>query len=98
MAYLDNNDFIAEVKAYITDELSSGFSDADEVEHAALDYFSEECDSEDLEALVTDLLEEVVAKLEKEQASWPEVTDCDRLDLAFEALESAGIVARQNFT
>jgi hypothetical protein len=33
----------------------------------------------------------------EEQATWPEVTDCDRLDAAFEALNCAGIIARQNF-
>ena len=32
------------------------------------------------------------------QATWPETTDCDRLDLAFEELNRSGIVARQNFS
>jgi hypothetical protein len=33
-----------------------------------------------------------------EQAHWPEVTDCDRLDAAFAELDSAGVVARQHFS
>jgi hypothetical protein len=33
----------------------------------------------------------------REQFTWPVPTDCDRLDRAFAALNSAGIVARQNF-
>lgn len=33
-----------------------------------------------------------------EQATWPAVTDCDRLDRAFEALNAGGIVARHDFT
>ena len=37
------------------------------------------------------------ARLAEEQA-WPVPTDCDRLDRAFERLEQAGIVARQDFT
>ncbi|NMO14264.1 hypothetical protein HPC49_17660 [Pyxidicoccus fallax] len=31
-------------------------------------------------------------------ANWPEVTDCDRLDRAFAALDKSGVLARQNFT
>ena len=30
--------------------------------------------------------------------TWPQVTDCDRLDAAFKALRKKGIVARQNFS
>jgi hypothetical protein len=33
-----------------------------------------------------------------EEADWPEVTDVDRLRLAFEALDASGIIARENFT
>ncbi len=32
------------------------------------------------------------------QSSWPEITDCDRLDRAFEALNAEGIVAEHDFT
>src|SRR5262249_24034466 len=34
----------------------------------------------------------------QEQAGWPEATDCDRLDEASAAMESRGVVARQNFS
>ena len=42
---------------------------------------------------------ELAAKLEAEQA-WPAVTDCDRLDRAFQALQRQGIIAlhRAGFT
>lgn len=33
----------------------------------------------------------------RQQARWPTVTDCDRLDAAFALLERRGVVARQNF-
>ncbi len=36
--------------------------------------------------------------LRAEQATWPEVTDNDRLDAACAALSEHGIVVRQNFT
>ncbi len=38
---------------------------------------------------------EVEALLE-EQKSWPQVTDCDRLDEVFEALNQQGVIALQN--
>src|SRR5262245_22315258 len=31
-----------------------------------------------------------------EEAAWPDVTDCDRLDRVFESLENQGIMALQN--
>lgn len=36
------------------------------------------------------------AKLNKEKESWEDVTDCDRLDKAFSALSSRGVIAMQN--
>src|SRR5438270_1567281 len=33
----------------------------------------------------------------RQQARWPAVTDCDRLDAAFALLERRGVVARQHF-
>jgi hypothetical protein len=40
-----------------------------------------------------ELVQAEVARLKTEQASWPAVTDCDRLDQAFAALEAEGILA-----
>ncbi|MEZ6139318.1 MAG: hypothetical protein R3B84_01995 [Zavarzinella sp.] len=40
------------------------------------------------------ILDEVEAKQQAE-LSWPEVTDCDRLELAFISLEQVGIIALQ---
>jgi hypothetical protein len=44
--------------------------------------------------MVREILEEQL----REQASWPQPTDCDRLDTAFAALEQVGIVCRQHFS
>src|SRR5687768_5404214 len=43
-----------------------------------------------------ELIEAEAAKLRAEQASWPEVTDCDRLDTVFDSLTADGILALQN--
>lgn len=63
----------------------------------------------DIDAMMADILEpdadeptlrefaksELRAKLQA-QAAWPPITDCDRLDAAFNALNSRGVIALQN--
>jgi hypothetical protein len=44
------------------------------------------------------ILTEAVARHREEQKSWPLVTDFDRLERAFDKLESNGIVCRHNFS
>ena len=45
---------------------------------------------------ITKAVDDEFAKLREEQKSWPAETDCDRLDKAFNELNSAGIIALQN--
>jgi hypothetical protein len=45
---------------------------------------------------VRELVKAEVARQTAEQESWPEVTDCDRLDQAFAALRAEGILAIHN--
>jgi len=47
-------------------------------------------------AEVEHAVDAAIAAHEAEKASWPKVTDCDRLDSVFEALNQRGIVALQN--
>ena len=47
-------------------------------------------------ARVRALVKSEVARQRAEQESWPPVTDCDRLDEAFAALQAAGILAIHN--
>ena len=44
------------------------------------------------------LVREAIADHQRQQAGWPALTDCDRLDRAFASLEAAGVVARAHFT
>ncbi len=48
------------------------------------------------EAEVTVAVDAAFASLEKEKATWPSITDCDKLDSVFEALNTLGIIALQN--
>src|SRR5262249_28094424 len=45
---------------------------------------------------VSDALDREFQQFEFEKASWPPVTDCDRLDRAFEAIRKRGLIALQN--
>ncbi|MEH1014440.1 hypothetical protein V6U90_15165 [Micromonospora sp. CPCC 206060] len=53
---------------------------------------------EDIEDRVRRIVAEEWPLRHAVEASWPPVTDCDRLDAAFAELNRAGIVARQDFT
>ncbi|MCR6477309.1 hypothetical protein NU688_14200 [Variovorax sp. ZS18.2.2] len=48
------------------------------------------------DAEVESAIDEAFTVLEKEQAVWPTITDCDKLDQVFSALEQLGIIALQN--
>ena len=51
---------------------------------------------DELHEIVDDLLEDDADEKAREEATWSGPTDCDRLDNAFEILESSGLVALQN--
>jgi hypothetical protein len=48
------------------------------------------------EAEVVAAVDAAFASLARDKASWPAITDCDRLDQAFAALNARGIIALQN--
>jgi hypothetical protein len=90
-------DWKAELRDYIWRELRSGFVPRDEIVENALQYL-DEADPEEMEPVALQIVEEEAAILQEEWKTWPRPTDNDRLDEAFEALEAAGIVARQHWT
>jgi hypothetical protein len=85
-----------DVSAFIETAVRSGFLARGEIMEAAMEI------SEDTAAASTAEIarhvDEVALALAREQASWPPVTDSDRLDAAFEDLGRRGILARQDFT
>ena len=84
-----------ELKEYLSNFLRTGFYTPQYALQIALEVV-EEFDGTDEEA--QQCLDEQLALVQQEQASWPAVTDCHRLDAAFAQLEQQGVVARQNFT
>lgn len=86
------------IRGQIERDVAAGYQSRTEIVEAAVDCFLGELPEEEIEAFALDIVDNVIAKHEAEQADWPETTDCDRLDRAFRSLEEKGIVARQNFS
>lgn len=79
-------------------DVASGFYDEDAILTNAHDAFEEELPKEVLRREASATLRQALADHQAAEAGWPEITDCDRLDAAFAALEAKGVVSRQNFT
>ncbi|MFJ6140648.1 DUF6891 domain-containing protein [Kitasatospora sp. NPDC092286] len=72
-----------------------GFQEPDEIAESLVDELDDQgVTQEEAERIVAPLWQERLA----EQASWPETTDVDRLEEAFDALEEQDIVAAMDFT
>lgn len=87
-----------QLREYIREQVVAGFYDQKEIVTVTLEVFIDDGTEESLRPFVETVTREVYEKAFAEQASWPETTDCDRLDLAFADLERKGIVSRQDFT
>lgn len=88
----------ADIESYIRAQLANGFETPDEVAQSAVEVFEDELDPDDIRRLLATLMPRALADRAKDMASWPPVTDCDRLDAAFEELNALGILARHNFS
>lgn len=88
----------AELAQRVREVLVGGYADREELAELAEDYLvtadRRPVSPEQAQALVERMWQERLA----EQAGWPAETDPDRLTRAFDALEEAGITARENFT
>lgn len=80
------------------DYVKAGFYRRDEIIQALIDEFCDEVDEGRLRAMAVHAVDLAIRDQVRAQEFWPVLTDCDRLDQAFENLEDGGIVARQNFT
>ena len=79
----------------------AGYEPLEYIEEALLDLAGEASESlsdRDIRVEVRSALVRAVSDLTREQASWPVLTDFDRLQAAFDTLEDEDIVARENFT
>lgn len=87
-----------DVGVYADQIVRTGFYDRTDAIDAVVSYFEEEMEASPLKRLANSEVDKAIRALREAEATWPPLTDCDRLDLAFEKLEDAGIIARQHFT
>ncbi len=97
---------LAEARQFVDMLVAGGFVGEDDIVESAVGSLSDWLkDSESGTVEESQLWEaaramvgEALAHHQAEQANWPAVTDCDRLDAAFEELGRDGIVCRPDFS
>ncbi|MCX7359701.1 MAG: hypothetical protein NT015_16375 [Alphaproteobacteria bacterium] len=93
---MTEEDLAGEIEAHIRKAIRlwvwSGYYDDAAVEEMLLDVLE---DGVDVDAMYALIPEAFAAKADAEN-EWPEVTDCDRLNATFEALDARGVCALQN--
>lgn len=87
-----------EIEQYAANFVRAGFMTREEIIAALLDWFDGTMDEGRLRPLAVQATDNAIKDQRCAEREWPALTDCDRLDLAFDKLEDSGIVARQNFT
>jgi hypothetical protein len=96
---MSDRDLSLEIRSFAAHRAREGYdSDAEILEAARESFRDEHPDLPALDELVDRLTLETLDEVTRAETTWPETTDCDRLDRAFTALEEAGVVARQHFT
>lgn len=87
-----------ELHAYIRHHVAAGYLDPADIVCFAADAFADAIDPAVLRHHARRFMADTLDDQRVEQAGWQAVTDCDRLDAAFAALEREGVVCRQNFS
>lgn len=86
----------AEIEAHIRKAIRfwvwSGYYDAASIGDMLPDVLEDGVDADAMYALIP----EALAAKTKAEINWPDVTDCDLIDAAFEALEARGVCSLQN--
>lgn len=93
------------IRSHAQRMLQNGFLANENMQADLRDYADDEAFENDLnldDPTLDQITSEELAAARKahraEMATWPEVTDCDRLDTAFTELNAMGIIARHNWT
>jgi hypothetical protein len=86
-----------DLREFIAHRVREGFESAHIIVENAIDYAYGKYDR-GFEPEIKRLTAELLAAHQAEKAGWGPTTDCDRLDQAFAALNTQGIVARQDFS
>lgn len=95
---MDEAELLDVLHDHIRRRVAAGFDSYEEIVRGAQDCLDGEYDPVLLRARAERLTIELLSDHLREQQRWPDVTDCDRLDRAFDELEDEGIVCRHDFT
>lgn len=87
-----------EMRRYIRRDVAAGFHSENEIRSGVVELLADDYAPDELEPYAKQIAHEEMESHFQEQLTWPEVTDCNRLDAAFIELERSGIVARQDFS
>ena len=98
MTIQDVHTALDELHGYIRLHIAAGFFDPADIAGYAVEAFADELDPAVLRHHATRYTCEILAEQRAEQRAWPAITDCERLDAAFAALEREGVICRQNFS
>jgi hypothetical protein len=98
MADKDLGTIVADMRGYITGKVAAGFDPPADVIESAVEVFCDDAGPDILRPIAERLTREAVTAHLHDQATWPEMTDCDRLDAVMTELTQNGIVCRQNFS
>ncbi|HEU5109794.1 MAG TPA: hypothetical protein VFT95_14725 [Micromonosporaceae bacterium] len=97
--------YVRFVQDYVDIEVAGGYADREEIIEDAVELAMDEAldagerlGGEAIRSIAAELVDRALSAHAERQASWPAVTDCDRLTAAFTELERSGIVARENFS
>ena len=94
----DASDPAGGVRDYMRREIAAAYLSREDIIRQAIEYVDGDMGEEEASALVHQLWPDLVAHHRAAQQHWPRLTDSDRLDAAFDTMETRGIIARQNFT
>jgi hypothetical protein len=89
---------LSQLDAFIARLVAAGYETPEEILRSAEDYLADDLDPQRIRVESGPMLQRALAAHAEDETSWPALTDCDRLDAAFAALERKGIIARQNFS
>lgn len=88
----------AALREIVQRHVKEGFRERIEIVEQSLCELVEDTPRQQLLRLIEHMTDEALACHYKEERRWASLTDCDRLDRAFAAMEEAGIVTRQHFS
>jgi len=88
----------ANLRKIVERHIREGFASEEAILDLALREVVDERCEEKLIPILEKIINHALISHEREESKWLALTDCDRLDRAFSAMEHAGVVARQHFS